>query len=354
MRLPRLAAETGQPDVWEVAAEFAAAMLPGIFRQDDPILAMRLPIEARQELERLLDRLPAEVITAEDSLGWVYQYWQTKRKNEVNKSERKIGGADLAPVTQLFTENYMVRFLLENSLGAWWAARHPDSPLLAGWEYLRRDDDGAPAVGGFDGWPERVAEVTVMDPCCGSGHFLTAAFGMLWRMRAEEEGLDPAAAQDAVLRDNLFGLELDPRCTQIAAFALALEAWKAGGYRPLPLPNIACSGIPARAPLADWLELAGGDPLSRGRAHPPARPVRQRRHPRLPHRPRPSRRTSRPGIRRLGGDRPTRARMPSPPKPANTATTLPPPSSAQPPPASPAPPTTSAGATPSSPPTRPT
>lgn len=259
--IAEFASETGQSDLWEVAAEFAAQMLPGIFRQGDPILAMRLPVEARQELESLLDQLPAEVIRAEDSLGWVYQYWQTKRKNEVNDSERKIGGADLAPVTQLFTENYMVRFLLENSLGAWWAARHPDSPLISGWEYLRRNDDGGPVVGGFESWPECVAEVTVMDPCCGSGHFLTAAFGMLWRMRAEEEALEPVDAQDAVLRDNLFGLELDSRCTQIATFSLVLEAWKAGGYRRLPVPNVACSGIPARAPLEDWLGLAGGDSL---------------------------------------------------------------------------------------------
>lgn len=235
-------------------------MLPGIFLQDDPILEMRLPVETREELEALLERLPAHVVRSEDALGWVYQYWQAKRKDEVNKSERKIGGADLAPVTQLFTEDYMVRFLLENSLGAWWARRHPDSPLLATWEFLRRHEDGSPAVGGFEGWPERVSEVTVMDPCCGSGHFLVAAFGMLWRMRAEEEGLDPVAAQDAVLRDNLFGLELDPRCTQIAVFALCLEAWKAGGFRVLPLPNVACCGIPARAPLSDWLALAGGDP----------------------------------------------------------------------------------------------
>lgn len=254
------AAETGATDQWEVASRFAAAMLPGIFLQDDPILNMRLPVETRQELEGLLDRLPPELITADDALGWVYQYWQSKRKDEVNRSERKIGGADLAPVTQLFTEDYMVRFLLENSLGAWWAARHPDSALLDGWEYLRREDDGSPAVGAFEGWPDRVAEVTVMDPCCGSGHFLTAAFGMLWRMRVEEEGLTPAAAQDAVLRENIFGLELDPRCTQIATFALVLEAWKAGGYRRLPVPNVACSGIPARAPLQDWLDLAGGDP----------------------------------------------------------------------------------------------
>ena len=190
----------------------------------------------------------------------MYQFWQKDKKDEVNASERKIGGADLGPVTQLFTENYMVRFLLENSLGAWWAARHPDSPLVKGFEYLRFDDDGKPAAGSFDGWPDRVAEVTVMDPCCGSGHFLVEAFSMLWQMRAEEEGLAPVDAQDAVLRDNLFGLELDPRCVQIAMFAVALQAWKAGGgWRQLPVPNIACSGIPVKAPVEEWKALAGGD-----------------------------------------------------------------------------------------------
>ncbi len=116
-----------------------------------------------------------------------------------------------------------------------------------------------PAAGAFPGWPARVAEVTVMDPCCGSGHFLVAAHEMLWRMRMEEEGLDAAAASDAVLRDNLFGLELDPRCTQIAAFALALAAWKAGGYRELPLPNIACSGIAVGGRVEEWTRLAGED-----------------------------------------------------------------------------------------------
>ncbi len=69
---------------------------------------------------------------------------------------------------------------------------------------------------------------------------------MLWRMRAEEEGLAPVPAQDAVLRDNLFGLELDPRCVQIAMFAVAVAAWKAGdGWRELPVPS-ARVGVPAR------------------------------------------------------------------------------------------------------------
>jgi hypothetical protein len=255
-----LASVLGEPDGWAVAGRFAAEILPGIFRLDDPCVQLRLSPEGRLELEQIVSGLPSEVFTADDALGWVYQFWQKDKKDEVNASERKIGGADLGPVTQLFTEHFMVRFLLENSLGAWWTARHPDSPLVKGWEFLRFDDVGAPAGGSFDGWPERAAEVTVMDPCCGSGHFLVEAFAMLWRMRAEEEGLSSVAAQDAVLRDNLFGLELDPRCVQIAMFAVALSAWKAGeGWRELPIPHIACSGIPVKAPVKEWKALAGGD-----------------------------------------------------------------------------------------------
>ncbi|MCC6224164.1 MAG: SAM-dependent DNA methyltransferase [Thermoleophilia bacterium] len=249
----------GESDLWLVASEFASTMLPGIFRSDDPILQVTLAPEGQQRLEEILASLPPEVFTSEDGLGWVYQYWQAKKKKEVNASERKIGGADIAPVTQLFTENYMVRFLLENTLGAWWAARNPGSPLVKEWEYLRFDEGGKPAAGSFPGWPETVAEVTAMDPCCGSGHFLVVAFEMLRKMRMETEGLSAAEAGDAVLADNLFGLELDPRCTQIAAFALALQAWKTGGYRELPIPNVACSGISAKGRLEDWKKLAQGD-----------------------------------------------------------------------------------------------
>jgi len=250
-----LARDEGETDGWTLAARYAAQILPGVFRLDDPAFRVTLPAEHRIRLEQLLLAIPTEVFVAEDALGWVYQFWQTAEKKRVNDRGDKIGGADLSPVTQLFTENYMVRFLLENSLGAWWAGRHPDSPLLAGWDYLRYLDDGTtPAAGTFDEWPTTTAEVTVMDPCCGSGHFLVAMFGMLWRMRAEEEGLSPADAQDAVLRDNLFGLELDPRCTQIATFNVALEAWKQGGYRRIPTPQIACSGVPVRQSREEWLD----------------------------------------------------------------------------------------------------
>jgi hypothetical protein len=254
-----LAPEEGEADGWAVAAKYASEMLPGIFRSDDPVVQLRFAPEGRQELERILAEMPKVVIQADDSLGWMYQFWQSKKKEEVNASERKIGGADLAPVTQLFTEDYMVRFLLENSLGAWWAARHPDSQMIQEWEYLRFNEDGKPAAGTFPGWPEDIAEVTIMDPCCGSGHFLVAAFEMLRKMRMEAEDLSEDRAADAVIHDNLFGLEIDLRATQIAAFSVALAAWKSSGYREIPLPNIACSGIPVEGSLESWLKLAGND-----------------------------------------------------------------------------------------------
>lgn len=117
-----LAREEGL-DRWELAARYAQQMLPEVFRQDDPVLQLRLPTEFRNRLTALLAKLPAEVFTASDSLGWVYQFWQAKKKEEVNKSGNKIGADELPSVTQLFTEDYMVDFLLDNTLGAWWAGK---------------------------------------------------------------------------------------------------------------------------------------------------------------------------------------------------------------------------------------
>ena len=95
-----LAAELGEPDGWSVAARFAAEILPGIFPLDDPCVRLRLAPEGRHALEQILDGLPADIFATDDALGWVYQFWQKDKKDEVNASERKISGADLGPVTQ--------------------------------------------------------------------------------------------------------------------------------------------------------------------------------------------------------------------------------------------------------------
>ena len=193
-------------------------------------------------MERLLAALPTEVFKASDSLGWVYQFWQAKRKDEVNASEVKIGADELPAVTQLFTEPYMVEFLLHNSLGAWWHTRHPGKPCPVELTYLRTLKDGTPAAGKFEGWPDELGTFKLLDPCCGSGHFLVAAFLLLVPMRMVDERLSARQAVDAVLRDNLHGLEIDPRCVEIAVFALALAAWRYPDDAGNPL------GVRSRAP----------------------------------------------------------------------------------------------------------
>ena len=266
-------ADPPAPNGFVLAARYASRMLPQIFRTDDVLLEIEFAPEQRLKLEKLLASLPQKTFLADDSLGWVYQFWQSKKKEEVNKSGDKIDGRTLSAVTQLFTEHYMVEFLLHNTIGAWWCGRHgiqgppggagvPAGQSPVEMDYLRWRDDGTPAAGKFEGWPKTLAEFTMLDPCCGSGHFLVAAFNLLVPLRMHDERLTAEKACEAVLRDNLFGLELDPRCTQIAAFALALAAWKypdAGGYRPLPPLNIACSGQGVVGSKADWVTFANGD-----------------------------------------------------------------------------------------------
>ena len=113
----------GAVDAWDLAARFAAHMLPQIFRPTSPVFQVTLPTEAQQALEGLVEGLDPAVFTSSDGLGWVYQFWQSKRKDEVNAAEVKIGARELPAVTQLFTEPYMVSFLLDNALGAWWVGR---------------------------------------------------------------------------------------------------------------------------------------------------------------------------------------------------------------------------------------
>lgn len=274
-----LAREQGK-DWLPLACGYAEAMLPEIFRRGDPVLEVTLPPETRSELEDVLNNLPRDVFVASDSLGWVYQFWQAERKEEINKSATPRGADEIPAVTQLFTEDYMVDFLLDNTLGAWHAgkvlAENPKLPenakseeelrgaiALPGcpWSSLRfiRSKDGKwePASGTFEKWPKATKSITCLDPCMGSGHFVVAMFERLVALRMAEEKLPETAAITAVIQENLFGLEMDLRCTQIGAFNLALAAWRRVGYCKLPVMNLACSGLAPNTPQADWQKIAG-------------------------------------------------------------------------------------------------
>jgi len=257
-----LAPDEGAKSGWELAGQLAARMLPQVFKPGSPVFALTFAPEHQSELERLLKELPDAVFKASDSLGWVYQFWQADNKERINKSEVKIGADELPAVTQLFTEPYMVAFLLHNSLGAWWATRHAGKPCPVNLDYFRTLEDDTPAAGKFEGWPDSLAEFKLLDPCCGSGHFLVAAFLMLVPMRMASEGLSAKEAVNRVLAENIHGLEIDPRCVEIAVFAVALEAWRypdaSGrplGVREIPAPNIACCGLKVAAKAQDWEAL---------------------------------------------------------------------------------------------------
>jgi len=186
-------------DGWEVATRFAARMLPQIFRPDDPADGVVFAPEDRVALRKRVTGLSGDIFAAGDSLGWCYQFWQAERKEAVNKSGNKIGADELPAVTQLFTEDYMVDFLLDNTLGAWHAgkvfsvqssvfsteaeARAACAVPGCEWKYLRfiqgKDGKWTPAAGAFDGWPKTAAALKCLDPCMGSGHFVVALFERL-------------------------------------------------------------------------------------------------------------------------------------------------------------------------------
>ena len=160
-----LAKAAGASDGFVLAAKYASRMLPEVFRADDVLLEIQFPPEQRIPLEKLLASLPKETFLADDSLGWVYQFWQSKRKDEVNRSGEKIDARTLPVVTQLFTEHYMVEFLLHNTIGAWLVGQafQPDnkSVRLESLTYLRRKEHGTPAGGHLTGGRKRFAS----SPC---------------------------------------------------------------------------------------------------------------------------------------------------------------------------------------------
>lgn len=214
--------------------EFArrAEELPLLFDPRSPEVALRPSVAALKRCVALLSGTIAvkaqeaatdEVFTAPDALGWTYQYWNTEEKERVfekvrTKKGAKIEGAEIVPATCIYTEPYMVKFLVQNSLGALWIGMHPGSGLAERWEYFVRNADRAPVS------KRAITDVTFLDPACGSGHFLIEAFELFYAMYLEEGELtEPAQICASILERNLFGIDIDERAAQIAAFALMMK-----------------------------------------------------------------------------------------------------------------------------------
>lgn len=220
-------------------AEFTARAgeLPALFDPQSPAVALRPSVPALKRCVALLsgtesargqDAATDDVFAAPDAFGWAYQYWNADEKDRVFEMVRtekgaKIQGADIIPATQLYTEPYMVKFLVQNSLGALWMGMYPDSKLCEQWEYYVKDADRAPAT------RKPVREITFLDPAQGSGHFHLEAFDLFYAMYAEEakredRAMTPREICAAILNRNLYGIDIDGRSVQIATATLWMKA----------------------------------------------------------------------------------------------------------------------------------
>lgn len=234
---PELASQDddGLFQVLEQAFARMAQPLPLLFDPHAPGVALRpSPAALRRCIAMLSGKAPARaqesvdeaVFKESDALGWAYQFWNSEENKRVFAAARtqktKFAGADIVPATQLYTEPYMVKFLVQNSLGATWLGMHPDSKLVERWEYFVRDADRALTA---DKDKKALRDLTFLDPACGSGHFLLEAFDLLFDMYQEEGAVTGEAAicRD-ILSRNLFGIDIDERAVQIAEAALWMKA----------------------------------------------------------------------------------------------------------------------------------
>lgn len=203
--------------------EELADCLPGVFERVGGAMELLLP-QGLMMADGVVGKLNA-VLTDEDwregvtVLGWMYQYYNADVKDEFFKSKRKAAAADIAPATQLFTPEWIVRYMVENSLGRLWMLNNPGSSLRERMKYYIEPDAEHEDFIRISS-PE---DITLCDPACGSGHILVYAFELLFHMY-EERGYREREIPELILTKNLAGMEIDSRAAQIAELALAMCA----------------------------------------------------------------------------------------------------------------------------------
>lgn len=202
-------------------------------------------------------------------IGWLYQFYISEKKDDVFESlkkNKKITPENIPAATQLFTPHYIVRYLVENSLGRLWMLNNPDSTLIKKMNYYIKPVEAETDFLKI----EKPEELKICDPACGSGHMLSYAYDLLYAIY-EEEGTDPSKIPEKILTHNLYGIELDERAGELASFALSMKA--AGGnpfeeksnhrrfFRKPVEPNICIlENVDLQvSELKEYMEFAGRD-----------------------------------------------------------------------------------------------
>lgn len=199
--------------------------MPFMFAPDGDYTTLLMPADMLADSSvraQAVRALTSEMCRDVEVIGWLYQFYIAERKAEVFagfRKNQKAGAAEIPAATQLFTPDWIVRYLVENSVGRLWMLNHPTSHLIEKMDYYVEPT-------GSETDFLRITEpeqLTVMDPCCGSGHMLTYAFDLLYAIY-EEEGYAPSEIPTQILTHNVYGTEIDPRAAALAAFALMMKA----------------------------------------------------------------------------------------------------------------------------------
>ena len=199
--------------------------MPFMFEREGDFTELLVPANLLADgsvLNRAVKVLSEDVCRDVEVIGWLYQFYISERKDEVfaGFQRKKRAGADEIPAaTQLFTPHWIVRYLVENSLGRLWMLNHPNSGLASQMDYYFAPGDEETDFLTI----AKPEELKIIDPACGSGHMLTYAFDLLYAIY-EEEGYGLAEIPGLILTHNLFGTEIDPRAGALAGFALTMKA----------------------------------------------------------------------------------------------------------------------------------
>ncbi|MBD1543938.1 BREX-1 system adenine-specific DNA-methyltransferase PglX [Arthrobacter sp. IA7] len=202
-----------------------AGPMPFMFERSGDFTELLVPddlLSERSIVARVVRTLTPEACADVEVIGWLYQFYIAARKDEVFagfKKNKKATALEIPAATQLFTPHWIVKYLVENSLGRLWLLNNPGSELASRMEYYIAPVEPETDFLRISG-PE---ELKVLDPACGSGHMLTYAFDLLFLMY-EEAGYAPSDIPGLILKHNLFGAEIDPRAGALAAFALVMKA----------------------------------------------------------------------------------------------------------------------------------
>ena len=212
-------------------------ILPGLFEKTTDYTEVLLNLSVVDQegvVYKLTHDIPEKDFNIEQGgqveiIGWLYQYYNTEPKKAAFEKNGKITKEEIPAVTQLFTPDWIVRYMVENSLGRLWVEGHPDSDLRKNWKYYLDEAPQEPEV------QSKLAtirkeyaalspeDLTLIDPCMGSGHILVYAFDVLMQIY-ESVGYSQRDAAKSILEHNLYGLDIDDRAYQLAYFAVMMKA----------------------------------------------------------------------------------------------------------------------------------